>query len=90
MDNQTPPDSGATASDDPAVARAPGFDKLGRPLRGKDPLSKANRVRLLKALQAAAAAGDAGAAAALVELSLASERHALFAEMLRALLKDDA
>ena len=89
MDNQTPPDSGATASDDPAAARAPGFDKLGRPLRGKDPLSKANRVRLLKALQAAAA-GDAGAAAALVELSLASERYALFAEMLRALLKDDA
>jgi hypothetical protein len=49
------------------------------------PLSRQNRRRLLRALQAAAEAGDVSASAALVGLSLAAERDLEVADLLRRL-----
>ena len=52
------------------------------PPRGPDQLSAAHRRRMLAALNRAAQAGDVSAQAALVELSLASERDAKIADAL--------
>ena len=57
----------------------PGKGKKAAP---PQPLSKAFRARLLKALSAAAEAGDTGAAAALLELARKAEQDALFAQVL--------
>lgn len=53
--------------------------------RGVDPLSASHRRRMLRALNAAAANGDVTAQAALVELSLVTERDADIADTLRRL-----
>jgi pyruvate/2-oxoglutarate dehydrogenase complex dihydrolipoamide acyltransferase (E2) component len=64
-------------------ADAPAETPTRTPPRGVAPLSAANRRRLLAALNRAAQAGDVGAQAALVELSMSSERDARIAAALK-------
>ena len=59
------------------------------PPRGPDPLSAAHRRRMLRALNAAARNGDVAAQAALIELSLASEREAAISASLARLQAGD-
>jgi hypothetical protein len=68
---------------DPNAGDEPAAKTRDRRLR---PLSRQNRRRLLRALQAAAEAGDVSASAALVGLfSLAAERDLEVADLLRRL-----